>query len=38
MIYFTADTHFGSEKVRIYSLRPFVNLRQMDKIMIKKLE
>ncbi|MDD4211560.1 MAG: metallophosphoesterase family protein [Clostridia bacterium] len=35
MIYFTADTHFGSEKVRIYSLRPFVNLRQMDKIMIK---
>ena len=35
MIYFTADTHFGSERVRFYSNRPFKNVKQTDKTMIK---
>jgi calcineurin-like phosphoesterase family protein len=35
MIYFTADTHFGSERVRFFSNRPFKSVKQTDKTMIK---
>lgn len=35
MIYFTADTHFGSERVRFYSRRPFRSVKQTDNALIK---
>ncbi|MGD9901051.1 MAG: metallophosphoesterase family protein [Spirochaetales bacterium] len=35
MIYFTADTHFGSEPVRVFNNRPFKNTKQMDRTIIK---
>ena len=36
-IYFTADTHFGHEKVMEYSNRPFANAAEMDEALVKRL-
>jgi len=36
MKYFTSDTHFGSQRVRFYSQRPFKSVKKMDKALIKK--
>lgn len=33
--YFTADTHFTTERVRVLNYRPFKNCKQMDKKIIK---
>jgi calcineurin-like phosphoesterase family protein len=34
--FFTADNHFGHEKILIYEKRPFENLHQMHREMIKR--
>lgn len=33
-IYFTADTHFGSETIRLYENRPFTDAAEMDQVLI----
>ncbi len=35
-LYFIADTHFGDDGIRRYENRPFENVYQMDKEMIKR--
>ena len=35
MIYFTSDTHFGSERTLKLSFRPFKNIEKMDEKIIK---
>lgn len=35
--FFTSDTHFGSERTRQFSLRPFVNVEQMDLEMVSNI-
>ncbi|MCK9575199.1 MAG: hypothetical protein M0R51_04490 [Clostridia bacterium] len=34
MIYFTADTHFGSERTIKYNFRPFASVKEMDNAII----
>ncbi len=34
-IFFTSDTHFGSQRALSYSRRPFVSVQEMDEVMIK---
>lgn len=36
MIYFTADTHFGSERTLEFSRRPFRTVEEMDEILVYK--
>lgn len=35
-IYFIADTHFGSEAMRLYENRPFINTQEMDRELITR--
>lgn len=35
MIYFIADTHFGDERIRRYENRPFDNVQDMDRELIR---
>lgn len=35
-IYFIADTHFGSEAIRLYENRPFANTGEMDRELIAR--
>lgn len=34
-IFFTSDTHFGSERTRQFSRRPFVSVKEMDDVLVK---
>lgn len=34
--FFTSDTHFGSEKILNYSFRPYKNIEEMDKDLVRK--
>ena len=35
-VFFTSDTHFGAERTRQFSFRPYKNVNDMDKDFIKK--
>lgn len=36
MIYYIADTHFGDERIMKLSKRPFSDVDEMNKVLIKK--
>ena len=35
-IFFTADTHFGSDRLRLYENRPFSTTEEMDEALIRR--